>query len=139
MPDHAPVSPLRDGPAGPTDGPEVPLRSLQDDVEALLEDGRTYLEAEIAYQKSRAIYVIDEAKTAFILVVGAALLAALTLIGLTVGLIIALSTVIGAWAASGVVVGALAIGTVLLVMAAHRRWNALLENLQGTRSNEAGQ
>jgi hypothetical protein len=136
IPDHAPVSPGRDGPAAPQDEPDVPLRSLQDDVEALIEDGRTYLEAEIAYQRSRAVYVVDEAKTAFIYVVAAALLAALTLIGLTVGLIIALATVIGAWAASGVVVGALALCTGLLLMSAQRRWTALMETLQGKKEDD---
>ena len=37
-----------------------------DDVEALIEDGKTYLETELVYQKTRAAFVADRAKGAFI-------------------------------------------------------------------------
>ena len=62
--DHdRPVAPH--GAAGPpvsetTRADEEPLGSLFDDAYALYEDGRTYLEAEVAFQKSRAGYASRE-------------------------------------------------------------------------------
>ena len=136
--DNGPASPLRGGPAA--DGPDAaapagsaggePLRSLQDDVAALLSDGRTYFDAELAFQKSRALYVAEEGKSALVLGIAGALLALLTLIGLTVGLIIALAQHIGPWAAAAVVVVALAIGTFVLLRAAQRRWVNLMAAFQ---------
>src|SRR5690606_5989889 len=66
------LAPPGDGPGLPTESEEPLLdsghgeRSLIEDVEALIEDGRTYLEAEIAYQKTRAAFVADRAKAALI-------------------------------------------------------------------------
>src|SRR5690606_18468749 len=72
-------------------------RSLLDDAEALIADGKTYLEAELEFQKTRAAYVADRAKAAAVYGVVAVLLAFLALIGLVVGLIIALTPLLTAW------------------------------------------
>lgn len=101
-------------------------RSLFEDVEALIDDGKTYLEAEIAYQKTRAAFVADKAKSALVFGAVAAAFAVLALIGLTVGLILALTPWLTAWGASALVVGLLAIGALLAARAAGQRWKGLM-------------
>ena len=61
----------------------------------------------------------------------AALLGFLALIGLTVGLIIALTPYLTAWGASGLVVVLLLIGALIAVRAAASRWNRLMGAIQG--------
>jgi len=102
-------------------------RSLVEDLEALIDDGRTYLEAEVAYQKTRVAFIADGAKEAIVFVAISSAFAVLTLIGLTVGLIIALSPLLTPWGASGLVVGLLILCTVLSALAAHRRWQKLMD------------
>src|SRR5690606_33276189 len=97
----------------PVDDAEGAERSLLADVEALIDDGKTYLEAELAYQRTRAAFVADGAKSAVILFAMAVLLAFLALIGLTVGLIIALTPILTAWGASALVVALLLVGAVI--------------------------
>ena len=111
--------------AGPSsyEGDE-PERSLLDDVEALIDDGKTYLEAELAYQKTRAAYVAAGAKNVALFGAVAAVFALLAAIGLTVGLIFALTPLITAWGATAVVVVLLLVGAWLCVrkvLAAIRR------------------
>jgi len=114
----------RGGPSASAAG--EPRRSLLEDAGALLEDGRTYIEAELAYQKSRALHVVDRGKSALVCAIAGALFALLTLIGLTVGLIISLAQVVGPWIASIAVVLVMAGIAGLLLRAAQRRWNALM-------------
>lgn len=109
---------------------EPELRSLRDDVEALIDDGKTYLEAEVVYQKTRAAFVADRAKGALIFGAVAALLGFLALIGLTVGLIIALIPLLTAWGASALVVMLLLLGALLAMRAASSRWNRLMGAIQ---------
>lgn len=127
--------PARGGTALPEVPPEPPpaetdvqdLRSLREDVEALIDDGKTYLEAELIFQRTRAAYVAEEAKTTVILGAVGAAFAFIALVGLTVGLIIALIPWLTAWGASAVVVGALAIAALLAVRAAGQRWKRLMQ------------
>ena len=113
------------------DGESAASRSLRDDVEALIEDGRTYLETELVYQRTRAAFVADRAKGAVIYGALAAALGVLALIGLTVGLIIALTPLLTAWGASALVVGLLAIGAWLAMRAAGKRWARLMQAIEG--------
>ena len=91
------VPAIEDDKASVGDGAEHDLRSLREDVEALIEDGKTYLETELVYQKTRAAFVADRAKGAVIFGAVAILLAFLALVGLTVGLIFALTPLLTAW------------------------------------------
>lgn len=101
-------------------------RSLIDDVEVLIEDGKTYLEAELNFQKSRALFVGDRAKGVALYALLGVMFAWMALIGLTIGLIFALTPSLGGWGATGVVVVAwLAIAGVAL-RAAAGRWRALV-------------
>jgi hypothetical protein len=113
-------------------GGEQDLRSLRDDVEALIEDGKTYLETELVYQKTRAAFVADRAKGAVIFGAVAILLAFLAVIGLTVGLIFALTPLLTAWGASALVVGLLVIGALVAGRAAAGRWNRVMQAIEGT-------
>ena len=83
------------------------------DIEALLSDGRTYIDAELSYQKSRAGFAANRLK--FVAIYGAAVFAFLhlALIALTVGLVFALSPIIGPWIATGVVVVLLLAGALI--------------------------
>ena len=109
------------------DDAEHELRSLRDDVEALIEDGKTYLEAELVYQKTRAAFVADRAKGAVIYGALAAAFAFLALVGLVLGLILALTPLLTAWGAGALVVGLLVLGAVGAVRTASRRWERLMQ------------
>jgi len=112
-------------------GVEQDLRSLRDDVEALIEDGKTYLETELVFQKTRAAFVADRAKGAVIFGAVAILLAFLALIGLTVGLIFALTPLMTAWGASALVVGLLIVAALIAGRTAARRWSRLMQAIEG--------
>ena len=89
--------------------------SLLDDVFALLEDGKTYAEAEVAFQKSRAGFTANRLKGAIAFGLGAFGVFHLALIAFTVGLVIALVPLIGPWAATAVVTLALVVAGVILL------------------------
>ena len=110
-------------------------RSLLDDAEALIADGKTYLEAELEFQKTRAAYVADRAKAAAVYGVVAVLLAFLALIGLVVGLIIALTPLLTAWGASALVVGALLVAALVFTRNAAARWNALMAAIDARKDD----
>ncbi|WP_284125347.1 phage holin family protein [Parerythrobacter aestuarii] len=102
-----------------------PFASLADDVSALIEDGKTYLDAEIAYQKTRASYAGEQARQGLVLGLGALAFLHLALIGLVVGLIIALEPFLTAFGSLAAVVGTLLIGVAVFAMLASRRFKAL--------------
>lgn len=119
-----PVQPQAD-PAPADDQPAV-TRSLADDLEALYEDARTYIDAELSYQKSRAGFVANKLKLTIAFGAVAAFLAVLATIGLTVGLIIALTPLITAWGATAVVVLGILLIAHLLVRKASKAWNSMM-------------
>ncbi len=97
-------------------------RSLVDDVRQLVDDGRTLLEAELAYQKSRALVAGEAAKA--VAGWGALALALLffALMALVLGLMLALTSKLGALAATGVVVAGLVVLAAIAGLTASRRW-----------------
>ena len=111
--------------SGDGDDREAADRSLLDDLEALYTDGRTYISAEIAFQKSRAGFAAARAKSVAIFGAGAALMALLALIGLTVGLIITLAPLTGPLGATLLVVGVLLIVAWLCAQRAAKAMSAL--------------
>ena len=106
-------------------------RSLLEDVRALIDDGKTYLEAELGFQKTRAAFVADRAKSTMVFGAIAALLGFLALVGLTVGSIIALTPLLTAWGASAVVVAVLLLAAALAARAAGRKWSSLMRAIAG--------
>lgn len=109
-------------PPDPPDDPALPdsvsdddTPSLVADVEALIEDGKTYLQAELTYQKSRAGFAADRLKWTAIYGAAAFGLLHLALIALTVGLVIALVPLVGPWIATAIVVAVLLLGAFVFV------------------------
>lgn len=114
-----------EGDGSAIDDPSPAAGSLADDVSALFEDGKTYVEAEIAYQKSRAAFAGNQTKSG--VVFGAAALAFLhlALIALVVGLVIALAPYLSAFGATALVVGVLMVGSVIFARMAASRFSAI--------------
>lgn len=92
--------------------------SLRDDVAALVEDARTYAEAELAFQKTRASLAGRRGARALGSLVLALVLLHIALIALAVGVVIALAPWVTTWGAIAIVVGVMLIGVALLVRAA---------------------
>ena len=112
-----------------TDPRSAAERSLVDDVKQLAQDGRTLLEAELAYQKSRAMVVGEGVKG--IAGWGALALALVffALMALILGLLLALSAELGPWAALAIVFGGVLIAAGLAAWTASRRWKRMAAHL----------
>ncbi|WP_271077913.1 phage holin family protein [Aurantiacibacter sp. MUD61] len=109
-------------PASPSQDAAAARGSLFDDVEALIDDARTYVDAELSYQKTRASFVGDRVKKTIAFGIVAAFFAVLATIGLTVGLIIALTPLVTAWGATAIVVLAWLLVAYLLARKAGNAW-----------------
>lgn len=97
-------------------------RSLVDDVRQLASDGRTLLEAELAYQKSRALVAGQAAKGVAGWGALALALVFFALMALVLGLVLVLAEAIGAlWATIAAFLGVLAFAA-LSGWFALRRW-----------------
>lgn len=111
--------------AGGEEGAE--LRSLAEDIHALIDDSKTYAQAELAFQKSRIGYVSNRGKSG----VGYALAALgflhLALIALVVGGIMTLAPIIGAGLATLAIVGLLGAGVLVAALLAKRRFSSISE------------
>jgi hypothetical protein len=110
--------------------PAAEERSLIDDVELLIEDGKTYLEAELNFQKTRAAFVGDGAKRIVIFAVVAFVFAWLALIALTVGLVIALTPPLSAWGATAVVVIVWLLIAIVAASVAGSKWHKLAQSFR---------
>jgi hypothetical protein len=95
--------------------------SLTDEIAALIDDGKTYAQAELAFQKTRAGFVADRGKSAFLYGLFALGFIHLALIALVVGSMIALMPLIGPWGATLAVTGILLLGALLLLMGLRSR------------------
>ena len=124
IPDPVDEAPLAEGEA----------RSLLDDVHALIDDGKTYLEAEIEFQKTRAAFVGDRTRSAVLFGAAALLFVLLALIGLTVGAVVALAPLLTAWGATAAVVGTLLFATLVAALAARRSVKSLMRAFASGRS-----
>ncbi|HEX4846943.1 MAG TPA: phage holin family protein [Novosphingobium sp.] len=97
-------------------------RSLIDDVRQLAEDGRTLLEAELAYQKSRALVAGQAARGVAGWGALALALVFFALMALVLGLVLALTPLLGAFGATGAVFAGLVVMAALCGWIAARRW-----------------
>lgn len=97
-------------------------RSLMADVRQLVEDGRTLVDAEIAFHKSRAVVAGQAARSVAGWGALALALVFFALMALVLGLVLALVPTLGALGATfAVVLGLLAMGALSGVVAV-RRW-----------------
>lgn len=113
-------------PMAPDDIPESEATearsaSLFDDVGALIEDGKTYAEAELAFQKTRLFYVLAHAKSIAALGGLAVLFIVLAIVAAVVGVLIGLIPLLGPWGATGVVSGTLLLLAAILGLAARAK------------------
>jgi uncharacterized membrane protein len=104
-------------------------RSLVDDVRELVSDGRTLLEAELAYQKSRAALAGRTAKSMAGWIALALSLVFFALMALVMGLLLILAPLIGAAGATVLVILALLAAAGLSGWVAVRRWQAMSRKL----------
>ncbi|MCZ8369551.1 MAG: phage holin family protein [Porphyrobacter sp.] len=116
--DTAPADPaLTSKPTETAEG-ATGFTALRDEVTALVEDARTYAEAEVAFQKTRASLAGKHGARALVMLVLALVLLHIALIALAVGAVIALAPLVTIWGAIAIVVGVMLIGVALLVHAA---------------------
>ncbi|MFM5954033.1 MAG: phage holin family protein [Novosphingobium sp.] len=101
---------------------DATVRSLIADVRQLAEDGRTLVEAELAYHKSRALLAGQTAKSIAGWGALALALVFLALLALVFGLVLALVPVLGALGATAVMVLALLACALLCAWTASLRW-----------------
>lgn len=94
--------------------------SIFEDVAALMDDGRTLVEAELAFQKTRLSYAGYRGKNAAIFGLFAVIFLVLAVFALVFGTLLALVPVLGGWGATGVVAGVLLALTALLTVLALR-------------------
>lgn len=111
-------------------------RSLLEDVEALIDDGKTYLQAELAFQKTRAAFASNRLKLALAFGLAGGALGFLALIGLTVGLIMALAPYLTFWGSTALVVGLLLLGTLLSLRAAAGKWREIMAAFDSSAGQE---
>lgn len=97
--------------------------SLMADLDALIADGKTYLHAEVAYQKSRAGFAANRLKWTALYGAAAFGLIHLAGIALTVGAVIALAPIVGPWAATAIVVIALILSAVFFILRLRRKFD----------------
>ncbi len=114
-------------------------RSLLEDVEDLLVDARTYLDAELSYQKSRASFIGGSIKRIAAFGIGAVVLALFAFGALTIGLVIALTPLLTAWGATAIVVGTLLLGVLLLLKAASSHWNEMMSVINDKQPDDKGE
>mgnify|MGYP000129702271 CR=1 FL=1 len=103
----------------------APDRSLVDDIGALLEDGQTYVEAELAYQKTRARLIASRGRRGTVLGLVAFAFLNSALIALIVGLVLTLAPILTPLGATAVVVGLLLVGAVFFGLQARKRFRAM--------------
>lgn len=87
----------------PADRSEQMDGSLTGGVRALLEDGQTLVESELAYQGARVAYAWQRGKGVALLLVLALFFAFFALVSLVVGMLLALIPLLTAWGAMAVV------------------------------------
>lgn len=97
-------------------------RSLQADINALLDDGKMYVEAELAFQKSRLSLAANRSKSGVIYILAALAFLHLALIGLVIGAIISLIEWLGPVGATSAVVGTLLIGVAIFLWLARGKF-----------------
>lgn len=102
-------------------------RSLLDDLRLLAGDAGNLARAEFTYQKTRAQVFGGGIGKIVALAFAALLLVSLALIGLVVGLILALTPLLTAWGATAVVVLVLAAFAGAAALRAKSLWNRLTE------------
>ena len=126
----------QDEPAGTplaATGSERVQRSLTDDLGDLIDDGRNYVEAEIAYQKSRAALIASKGKRGTVLALIAFACLNSALIALVVGMVITLAPHLSPLGATMAVVGILMGAAIVFALLARTRFRKMGRVFDGER------
>lgn len=107
-----------------TPDPSQPEAGIGAAIKALIDDGQTLVEAEIAYRKAQASYGLGEAKAIIVFLLLGFAFGFFTLLAIVVGLLLALAHYVGVWGALAIVGGALAILAVICLARATKRIRA---------------
>lgn len=110
--------------------------SLADDIGALIDDGKTYAEAEIAFQKSRLSFAANRGKTGALSALFALAVLHLALVALVLGSILALTPLFTAWGATAMVVGILLLAGMVAGLVAKNRFVSLGKAFDSAKSDE---
>lgn len=132
------TTPSDEGSAATSPNDEVFDDSLIGELGALIDDGRTYAEAEIAFQKTRAKLAGRLLGVAAASVVVAIILLHIAFLALAVGLVIALAPLVTIWGAIAIVVGALLLAVFLLVRIAARHGGKLSALFSSADTGDGG-
>lgn len=111
--------------------------TLIEEIGALIDDGRTYAAAEIAFQKARAKFTGRTVGIALVQLVLAVILLHIAFLALAVGLVIALAPLVTVWGAIGIVFGGLLLIVAILVMLAVKRGKRLGAYFSSDKSGDA--
>ncbi|MFU7528889.1 phage holin family protein [Qipengyuania sp. ASV99] len=113
-----------------------PDDSLIGEIAALIDGGRTYAQAEIGFQKTRAKLAGRNLGTVLLCIILALILVHIALLALAVGLVIALAPLVSIWGAIAIVVGGLLLVVAVLTLIAKKRVQRL-STLFASDQNEA--
>lgn len=108
--------------------------SLLTDVVTLFEDAKNYLQAETAFQQSRAAFVSSRLKFAALYGAAAFGVFHLALIAIAVGLVIALAPLVGPWLATLIVGASLIIAGLFFVRRLKSQIGAIRSAFEGESS-----
>lgn len=117
---------MLDTQAALTPAPQDEDLSLVEDVRLLIGEARTFAQAEVAYQKTRAAYVGAQTKAIAVLGLGAAVLVVFAVMALVLGAVIAVGTLIGPWLAMIVVPLVILIVAAVMGISARNRSKRML-------------
>jgi len=110
--------------------------SLMEDMRLLLGEARTFAQAELTYQKTRAAFVGAETRSIAVLGIGAVVLLLLAVVALVLGLVIALGTLIGPWLAMIIVPVAVLAVAAIMAISARARLKRMVALLSGKDNSE---
>lgn len=111
--------------------------SLMDEASALIDNARTYAEAELGFQKTRAAFAGRLVGVSLGLIVVALILLHIAFLALAVGLVLAFEPVVGIWGSIGLVFGGLLLVVALLGWGAFTRARKLASLFSSPEEDEA--
>jgi hypothetical protein len=112
-------------------GEDAAQRHLEDDLRGLIDSGLVLARAEVAWQQARASYAAGAIKGIAAFGVLALFLLFFSLVALTVGLVIALTPILGALGATFAVFGGLLLVALLAALIAASQWKRMTRALSG--------
>lgn len=116
----------------PEPEPAVAGEPLFASLSDLVEDGQTYLEAELDYRRKQLSFGLSASRAIIGLVALGLALLFFALMALIMGLLLALAPLVGPWGALGIVMGAILVATGLCFLGAFLRLRKAKAALQGS-------